>query len=284
MVAAASPSVAGDGAATSGPEPALASSFPPFELDVEAAIQLAQVDPTRGGDQDDEDDKKRPDPEVSPVDTGGPSRAKAILYSALLPGMGQLYAGDKTMGTIFLIGEAVCWTSYATFQVQGSQREDRYIQYAERFAGVGDASGQSSSYYGSLARYDRSGEPGGPESYNEIEVRLRARELYPDDQAQQAEYIRENEITGEQAWDWESDDRRYDYADIRISSETAYHRANYAVAGLVVNRILSVLHAVWLTADEEEPAADSGVKRTARPFADSDFALGSSRLGVRYTF
>lgn len=258
------------------------TAFPPLEIEPWASGDLAQVDPTRD-DDDDDDEPKVPPVETEP-DPGGPSRAKTILFSALLPGLGQLEAGDRGMGTVFLVGEAVCWTSLAVFRIQGNEREDRYIEYAERFAGVVDASGQSNDYYGNLAQYDRSGEPGGPGSYNEMEVRLPARELYPGDPARQEDYIIENSITGDQAWDWESDDLRYEYADIRVASETAYHRSEYAVAGLVVGRILSVLHAVWLTADREAPADEGGVKGAAAPFVESDFALGASRAGVRYIF
>ncbi len=240
--------------------------FPPFEL--------AAVDPTRGDEE--------PEPERVQA-AGGPSRGKTILFSALVPGAGQFYAGDKTMGTVFFIGEAAAWTSFFVFRAQGDAREERYIEYAERFAGVEEASGQSDQYYADLARYDRSGEPGGPDSYNES-VRFRARELYPDDRAQQEAYIRENEVTGAQAWDWESDERRFDYADIRVSSETAYHRSEYAVAGLVVGRILSVMHAIWLTADRGAPDEEGATKGAARPFIESDFALGTSRVGVCYTF
>jgi hypothetical protein len=114
-----------------------------------------------------------------------------------------------------------------------------------------------------------------------MEVRLVARDLYPDDRAQQEAYIVENAITGDLAWDWESEDRRLDYADIRVASETAYHRSEYAVAGLVVGRILSVMHAIWLTA---EPAPEDAGKGAAAPFVESDFALGASRVGVRYIF
>jgi hypothetical protein len=131
-----------------------------------------------------------------------------------------------------------------------------------------------------------------------MEVRVEARQLYPNDPEAQAEYIAENEITGAQSWDWDSEDRRFDYADRRIASETAYHRVNYAIAGLVVGRVLSVLHAVWMTADEDEvepgeegdEAAEMSRLRprdhavNLAPLVESDLAHGSSRFGLRYRF
>lgn len=270
------------------------SIFAPLAIEAAPLGDLAQVNPTKNDDEDKEQEKKKSKPagEAAPAAVAdlddldhGPSRGRIILLSALVPGLGQLEAGHTGMGTVFLIGEAACWTSLAIFRVQGNERQDRYIEYAERFAGVGAAGGQSDDYYGDLATYDHSGEPGGPDSYNEMEVRLVARELYPDDRARQDAYILENQITGDQAWDWESDERRFEYGDIRVASETAYHRSEYAVAGLVVGRILSVMHAVWLTADHGDEPADGGADRGAvAPYAESDFALGAGRVGVRYTF
>ena len=302
VTAAAAP--AGAVAATEARAPAAGapSVFAPLEIEPASFGDLAQVNPTKSDDEDDEKEKEKakakakeqvktePAGEPAPADElddldQGPSRGKVILLSALVPGLGQLEAGHTGMGTVFLIGEAACWASLAIFRVQGNERQDRYIEYAGRFAGVADAGGQSDDYYGNLAKYDHSGEPGGPDSYNEMEVRLVARELYPDDRAQQDAYILENQITGDQAWDWESDERRFEYGDIRVASETAYHRSEYAVAGLVVGRILSVMHAVWLTADKGDQPADGGTDRGAVvPYAETDFALGAGRVGVRYMF
>jgi hypothetical protein len=219
------------------------------------------------------------------VETPGPSRRQTILLSALVPGLGQLLRGERTYGTLFLVGEVTSWTSFAVFRWQGNQREDRYIEFAERFAGVEDAGGQSDDYYGHLARYDRSGEPGGPDSYNEVEVRAYARdELYPGDRAAQEEYIRENSITGAQAWDWESEAHRREYASLRVGSETAYHRSEYSVGGLIAGRILSVMHAIWLTAEDEGEGEGEPSEQSYRLFLDTDHPLGESRLGVRYRF
>jgi hypothetical protein len=213
----------------------------------------------------------------------GPSRRKTILYSALLPGLGQLRHGQKTVGTAFLLGEIASWTAYITYRVQKDDREERYVEYAERFAGIEDAEGQADEYYGYLARYDRSGEPGGPDSYNEVEVRQLARDLYPDDLARQQQFIEENSITGPQAWDWESDARRFEYESLRIGAESADHDAEFAIAALAIGRIVSVMHAIWFTAEREENEEEAS-ERSYRPYLDADLARGESRLGVRYRF
>jgi hypothetical protein len=197
--------------------------------------------------------------------------------------------GYNGAAATFMVVEAASWTSLVVFQVQGGSRKDRYIEYAERFAGVVDASGQGNDYYRALARYDRS-DPG-PGSYNEIEVRLVAkRELYPNDPVAQQRYIAENSITGGLAWNWESEARRETYADIRNSSESAYHNAKFAVAGLIGGRILSVMHALWMTGGgdevEGEDASDGAASFAGAfaPFVEPDFARGENRVGVRRSF
>ncbi|HWN80810.1 MAG TPA: hypothetical protein VNM87_01825, partial [Candidatus Udaeobacter sp.] len=97
-------------------------------------------------------------PEVAPeaagtASEGGPGRGKMMLLSALVPGLGQLSAGEKAWGSVFLMGEIACWTSLVVFETQGADREDRFVEFAERFAGVESASGQDDSYYSALAQY-----------------------------------------------------------------------------------------------------------------------------------
>ncbi|MGD8395096.1 MAG: hypothetical protein PVF43_06445 [Candidatus Eiseniibacteriota bacterium] len=230
----------------------------------------------------------------APHSDGRPSRGRTILYSALVPGLGQLKWGSRPVGVALMLGEVASWTSFITFRAQGASRKDRYIDYAERFAGISDADGEADSYFQSLARYDRS-DPG-PGSYNEIEVRLVAiRELYPDDPVAQQRYIEENSITGNLAWDWESEARRLQFADLRSSSESAYHRADFSIGGMVAGRILSLMHAIWLTAerpgDDDEQDSDDGPHRdgdhslaqTLSPYVHTGLD-GDCRVGLRARF
>ncbi len=228
------------------------------------------------------------------VNSDRPTRSRTILYSALVPGLGQLQWGDKPAAVGFMLGEVASWASYLTFRIQGNLREDRYVEYAERFAGVQRPAGQSNQYYQALGRYNRS-DPG-PGSYNEIEVRMVAkRELYPDDPAAQERYIAENSISGDRAWNWESESRRLEYASIRSSSESSRHRADFAIGGMVAGRILSVMHAIWLTADRSEsdeqdenqprqPYDQShNLAQAVRPYFKADLD-GDCQLGIRTQF
>jgi hypothetical protein len=52
-------------------------------------------------------------------DAGERSVTLAVLYSLLLPGMGELYAGNFSSGKYYLIADAGLWLGYGGFQYYG---------------------------------------------------------------------------------------------------------------------------------------------------------------------
>lgn len=56
---------------------------------------------------------------------------KALLLSAILPGAGELYAGNKLKAAIFFGIEVAAWTGVIYFYGQGKDKEDEYIEYAD---------------------------------------------------------------------------------------------------------------------------------------------------------
>jgi len=69
-------------------------------------------------------------PEVT-VTTQKKLPGRAMLLSAVLPGMGQIYAGSKIRGAVFLALEAAGWTAFAVFQTQGKNKENEYEDFAD---------------------------------------------------------------------------------------------------------------------------------------------------------
>ncbi len=49
---------------------------------------------------------------------------KALLLSAILPGMGELYAGNKLKAAIFFSIEVAAWTGVIYFYGQGKDKEE----------------------------------------------------------------------------------------------------------------------------------------------------------------
>ena len=174
------------------------------------------------------------------------SKGKAVMYSLLLPGLGHWYVGDKRGARTFFVIEAVTWTAFVVFEVQGRLREEGYEDFAQVFAGVtGD--NHSDDYYDIIAEYD---------SWVDYEMAVKTEgrfALYPDgDAAALEEYFVENRVSDYEPWEWRSPDTRRDYRGIRSASKRSYRRALYAVAVAAVNRAASAFFAIKATNDANE--------------------------------
>ena len=166
----------------------------------------------------------------------GPRNGKlAMLYSLLLPGLGELYLGHQGRAAGFFVAEGAIWSGFAIFRSQGSHRRDLYREFAALHAGV--PARDDDDFYRVIGNYVSSD---GPFSANE-QVRREARLLYPDDREKQDEYFQENAYVQEDGWDWGDEDTLDRYGEMRKASEDAYDRAKLTLGLLVANRLLSVL-------------------------------------------
>ncbi|MCW8848950.1 MAG: hypothetical protein OQJ81_03150 [Melioribacteraceae bacterium] len=150
------------------------------------------------------------------------SPALAILYSLLLPGMGEYYADNYSTGKYFTIADGVFWGLFAGISIYGNGKEDDYRAFASSFGGV-DLNGKDDAYFANVGIYENI------EDYNrDRELNRRFDEVY-------------NEST--HYWGWE-DSRRSEYRDLWISSENAKNNVRFAVGALILNRIVSSIFAV----------------------------------------
>lgn len=175
-------------------------------------------------------------PEAAPAKR--PGKRKALLYSLLLPGMGELSLGARGRAAGFFVAEGLIWTHYVWFQVAGGLRRDDYIEQARLNAGVGTDS-EDDSYWKLVGQYERSS-GSGLGSYEE-DVRREARDLYPDDPTAQDAYVSEKLPSGERAWSWGSPELQKAYRATRASSNRAYDRAKYSFAAAILNRLVSAV-------------------------------------------
>jgi hypothetical protein len=178
----------------------------------------------------------------------------ALLLSCVVPGWGEIYAGEATRGRWFMASEAAVWVGYGTFRLQAAMREDDYIEYAQIFAGV--EQGASSDYLKDIADYVRSE---GDNSYNQA-IRAEARSLYPDDLEAQNEYLAEHGYFGDLSWDWGTRDRLRGYRDLRSAASQSERYAFYMTGLAVLNRALSAIDSAWMARRHnaglgQEPAA-----------------------------
>jgi hypothetical protein len=166
-----------------------------------------------------------------------PSLERAVLYSLLLPGLGDYYAGRTYRARAFFVVEAAVWTSFVVFRSQGHLREENYKDFVVRFAGV-SSKNHTDDFYKTIGLYDSS------DDY-EAEFKAEGRfELYPDVGYYALErYYLENRIDDFEEWAWSSSERRIDFREMRSSSRLAYRRSWYMVAAAAANRVMSAISA-----------------------------------------
>ena len=243
---------------------ALASALPP----VAEAISLrdgalAGAPAARGVDWEPGADAT--EPASAPI-----SPTRAVLYSLLLPGLGDYALGNKGRASAFFITEGVIWISYAVFEVQGQRREDEYQSLAVLFAGV-SRTGLSDEFYATIRDYDASDE-------YEADVKTDGRFEIGDPAAIDPDaldqYFLENRVSDYQPWVWESTDRRLQYSEVRSSSKTSYRRADYMIAAAAANRVVSAVVAY---------AAARSAKRASGVGYRVDVTPSSAGLAVALT-
>ena len=144
----------------------------------------------------------------------------AVLYSLLLPGMGELYAENYSLGKYFTIADAVGWGVVTGYSVYGKNKEDDYKAFAKTYAGV-NLENKDSKYFAVISSYENITE------YNT------EKELY--------RQFDETYDINEYNWNWESPAQRKEYRAMWVSSEGAYNNVRFAIGALIVNRIISAI-------------------------------------------
>lgn len=167
---------------------------------------------------------------------------KAVLWSLLIPGLGDWKMGNHNRATVFFGVEAVIWISFATFEVQGGDLESEYKSLAVTFAGV-TSTDHSDEFYATIRDYNDSDE-------YELDVKNEGRfEVFngvPLDEIGSEyldRYFTDNRVADYEPWIWQSTDRRLQYSEVRSASKTAYRRADYMIAAAAANRVVSAIFA-----------------------------------------
>ena len=222
------------------------------------------------------------EPEAGPAGEA-PRRAtgkKALLYSLLLPGMGELSMGEKGRAVRFFVGEGLVWSNFIYWRVAGHLRKDDYIEQAMLNAGVG-VNQESDDYWRLVGQFERSS-GSGPGTYEE-DLRREARDRFPGDPAAQDAFVAAKLPTGDRAWDWSSPDLQDSYTNAREGSKRALNRAQYSFAAAILNRIVSVIDVQLLRHRAANEARTSRIQPDTRFYADTD-ADGYGRLVLERRF
>jgi len=167
----------------------------------------------------------RKSPEASEQDGYGRKSAfKAAFFSALLPGMGQYYCGHRKTARYFWAAEAASWLGLVAYRTYGGWKEDDYIRFGREKAGVRlenkpDWFVDYVSYYDNIDQYNQFG-------------RAIDRER---------PYL---ENTSENYWFWKSTSDKNAFRDLKNRSREAYRRSDFMIGAMIVNRMVSAIHAV----------------------------------------
>ncbi|MCF8262181.1 MAG: hypothetical protein K9J12_15510 [Melioribacteraceae bacterium] len=149
----------------------------------------------------------------------------ALLYSFLLPGMGELYAGDYSFGKYLTIADGVFWGTVAGLNLYENWQRDNYKSFAKSNAGV-NPEGKDEIYFANVGAYLNIGQ------YNrELELAREFNDLYDEN----THY-----------WYWQSNGERREYREMWLSSESASNNIRFAVGALVLNRVVSMINSARL--------------------------------------
>lgn len=194
-------------------------------------------------------------PNLSPAETK--SAALAILYSVLLPGMGELYADSYSSGKYFTIAEGALWGIYFGMNTYANWQQDRYKSFAETNAGI-NPDGKDEDYFAVISEY--------------LDV-----EQYNDEQALRRDF---NELYDEEKffWKWNSTEERREYREMWKSSEQTFNDLRFVVGAMIVNRIVSAINAARMVSSynnriEEELSWNISVGLDSKPNLPTSLTL-----------
>ncbi|MEX2116940.1 MAG: hypothetical protein WEB37_08630 [Bacteroidota bacterium] len=151
-----------------------------------------------------------------------PGEKKSILLavglSLVLPGSGELYAGNVRTGTYLMATDGALWLTYTGFLLHGNWIMEDARNFASIRAGA-DFSGKDDRFDVNIGNFISTA------VYNETRLRNR-------------EYGEIYSAPGYE-WFWLQDSDRLHYRNLRIKSDQIHQASEFVIGALVINRIVS---------------------------------------------
>ena len=149
----------------------------------------------------------------------------AVIYSFLLPGMGELYAESYSSGKYFTFADAALWGVYFGMNYYANNKKDDYQAYASSNGSVNN-SGKDDEYYAAIGVFSSI------EVYNNIKALERNFDKMYD--------------PGKYYWKWGTNEERKTYRNLWTASESAFNNLRFVAGALILNRVVSVINAIRL--------------------------------------
>ena len=166
----------------------------------------------------------------------------ALRRSFLLPGWGEYYANPEqwSRGQWHMALDVSLILSYVGIQYRASILEDELVTFAQSNAGINLASRDREMYL-AVSNHDNLA------LYNDYQLRTR-------------NWNKRLEQTPENEWNWESSSSRSQFNDMRERVDKNNNQLPALVTLMVVNRVISGIHAFGLVRDELGRNETEGVK------------------------
>ncbi|MFI5252438.1 MAG: hypothetical protein ACHQQQ_08415 [Bacteroidota bacterium] len=157
------------------------------------------------------------------VSDGKKSVPLGILYSLLLPGMGELYAGNYDKGKYFTIAEGALWVAYGGIQSYGDWIQSDARNFAVQHAGI-NFTNKNDQYFIDIGNFV---------SVNDYNTEI----------LRERQYDKIYDPNSLSAWHWDTDANREAYRLLRVSSDEKFNNARFVLAAIVTNHIISAIDA-----------------------------------------
>ncbi len=164
---------------------------------------------------------------------------RAVFYSALLPGSGQLYAGNNIKAVGYMSADLLIFFSYFQCNLNEEYAIDKYETFAITHAGIPE--NMDDEFYKTIEHNY---------SVDEYNANLRkiARDyviMYPDEHSQiEAEEFLEENLKPVDLWKWDSKKSYLRYNELRTDKQEWALYANFAISAALINRLVSMVDAV----------------------------------------
>jgi len=154
-----------------------------------------------------------------------------FMKSAILPGWGEMSLQQRDRANGFFQREALLWLAFAGGKIAGDWYESDYKAFGAEHAGV-DMANKSYQFAVDVGNYDSFAE------FTAAKNRQREVDLkYPEGEGYE--------------WEWDSTSNRDKFEDMRIKSAASDKYASFAVAGLILHRVISMIDVLYLKRTSE---------------------------------
>ena len=154
------------------------------------------------------------------------SSSKNKLQSLIVPGMGEFKMGHENRARSFFIREVALWLICIGGKQASNWYESDYRAFAALHAGI-DMGGKGYIFTVNMGHYKSFTE------YNETKARQRqVHEIYAEGQGNE--------------WKWDNHENRKHFDKLRIQSVTYEQYAHFAIGGLILHRLISLIDVIYL--------------------------------------